>query len=579
MIKLLTLVVLYFVLHFFILISVSAEQLPIKEDSKWLELLDSASQEVISISPDGKFTMVLHQAVYPTLDASSSQTSESLVGLNFYTDVASQVSMMRYHHITIIGDNELRDIITPENGQIVDYNWAPNSSRLALLIENSNRIRLWIYEIKSKKLRLLTSENLSVRLGGRHLRWLPDSSAVVVKKAAPPNQEATTLLRATPLLPRVQSTDERIKQGRTYQNLLNSKSKQLDFIKLTTSQLIKVDLQGVVVTVSDAMMIDHYAISPDGQYILVESLPTVLSRHIPYKKWGRKYCIINLSNFKLVHRLPNLLDKINLAKAKDSVPSGSRGVQWLSFDKSTISWVEAIDGGVMTTELAAHDRIFKLASPFKLKKQTLLDVHWRYHAVFWSKTGTAILQEWRYRDKQSRTSLISIENPRNTKLLSQRDYRDKYSDIGDPLTQRTPEGNVELLEGKKGQVYLSSMGYSDTGSRPFLDVYTVDLLDKKRLFLSSENTMEVPVFINNKYIVIRRESSNKPPEYIRLTGDKHKNKSVIYSKPVVKTIDYTSQEIEYERRDGLKLRGILHMPNSLIVEKNSRRFICLSQGV
>ncbi|NQY64738.1 MAG: hypothetical protein HRT38_13590, partial [Alteromonadaceae bacterium] len=384
----------------FVCASINAQSVTNDKD-KWLSLLENSNEEQLYISPNGQITIVLHKVKYPLL-ATLAQPSFSLAGLEFYSSTTSRVDLRRYSHISLLNAPGKPLIIRPESGVIIDYYWAPDSTAIALLIESEQGIHLWLYEIKKQQLRKLSSLNLSARLGGRHLRWLPDGSAILAKTSAVMKKQ----LNINILQPRIESTELKIKQGRTYKNLLNTTDKRQKFKSLTSARLVKVDLQGNHHIFDSATMIKHYAISPDGNYVLVESLPSKLSAYIPHKKWGSEYQIVSLVTGKGVYQLSNFGDKINLNKAKDTVPNGARGVQWLPFEKSTISWAEAIDDGVMATPQAIHDVVYELQSPFVEKKKALLEVTWRYYDLIWGGSGVGVLQDWRYKNKALSTFLL-----------------------------------------------------------------------------------------------------------------------------------------------------------------------------
>jgi len=177
----------------------------------------------------------------------------------------------------------------------------------------------------------------------------------------------------------IESTQLQKSQGRTYKHLLTTIRKRQQFQNLTSSQLVKIDLQGNEKLFGSVEMVEHFAVSPDGNYLLVESLPEKLSPYIPYKKWGRQYQIVDLNHGNSIYQLPDLANKINLAKAKDSVPLGARGVHWLPFKAATIAWVEPTNNGVLSQQSAVNDIIYELASPFNKDKTVLLKVNWRYY--------------------------------------------------------------------------------------------------------------------------------------------------------------------------------------------------------
>ncbi len=534
-------------------------QVSIDPDDKWLSLLNNNAQEEFSLAPDGEQTMILHQVGYPSI-SSLAEPRISLAGLEFYQSMATQVNVRGYSHIELLGKNKNRSVIRPKNGVVLDYNWAPDSKYIALIIQDATNITLWLYDIELQQLKQLSPLSLSARIGGRHLRWLPDASALIVKSVLEHSfKDSNQELKQA----KIESTLQQKSQGRTYKHLLTTTSKKQQFKGLTSSQLVKIDLQGNEKLLGSTEMVEHFAVSPDGNYLLVESLPEKLSSYIPYKKWGRQYQIVNLNHGNSLYQLPELSDKINLAKAKDSVPLGARGVQWLPFKESTISWVEPTHNGVLSEQSVTNDIVYELASPFNKSKNTLLNMNWRYYDINWSRSGSAILQEWRYSDKQAKTYLLNYHSPERIKLLSQRNYKDKYADIGDPVLRRTATGNLILVENDNLDVFLRASGQTKTNTTPYIDSYNIKLASKKRLFTSKNGSLEIPLELSENNIFVRRESTNKPPSYFKLSGESFSEERLIYQKNINDSFKINSQIVQYQRSDGVNLQGLLHLPAQL----------------
>ncbi len=542
--------------------SLASAQSETKSNDLWGELLEQNTTTQLYGAPNGEEIAILHQISYPSI-ATLAQPSQSLAGETFYTSIASRPDQRLYSHITLIKHDQRIKIIEPVSGVIIDYSWAPDSSAIALLIQSSKGIKLWNYDVAQHKLIPLSQLELSTRIGERHLRWLPDSSAIIVKE----NILSEHALTSNILQPRISSTDDKVKPGRTYKHLLNTQEKQLQFKSISQSQLTKVDRQGNSYPIGDPSPIYHFAISPDGNYLLVEKLPSRPSSTLPQKKWGREYSIVDLITKQHVYRLPALANKPHLTQAKDMVAQGSRGVQWLPFEPSTVSWVTATDQGRMANDQIVHDRVYTLSSPFIDTKKEVLALTWRYYDLTWSLSGIGVLQEWRYQDRQSRTQLIKYQQPELTRVLSQRDYRDNDTDIGDPITTRTPEGNKLLLEGNQQQIYMKAMGRSNIGITPFVDTHNLYANTKDRIFTGKESALEIPLVIHGNSLIISTETSSEAPKYISLSGEHFAKKMVVYKSLHQNKTSPSPKIINYKRKDGLQLQGTLHLPNGATKER------------
>lgn len=534
-------------------ISIFSLNLSAIEPHYWNKLMDSSNEQYLVLSPNDEQTLLLHQINYPSIETLS-EGREALGGLEFYSQNTNSPKNDIYSHLTLVNANNEQSIIKPKSGVILDFNWSPNSKLIALLVHYNHKTTLWSYDIQFQKLQQLSNKNLSTRIGGRHLRWLPDNKTILVKQAK--NQFLPPIKNS--LKPKIESTELQKIQGRTYTHLLNDEIKQQRFKSFTDSKLISINIKGEVNTLNHTSMVDDFYVSPNGQYLLISSLPTKLSTLVPYKKWGRQYYILNLATNKSKSPLPQLKDKYKLKK--DSVPIGSRSVQWLPFEPATISWVEAVDGGDMAKDLSIHDHIYKMPFPFNEKKDLILSTKWRYYDIYWSKSGTGVLQQWRYKDKQALTQLIHYSDLNSVKTLSQRDYRDKYQDIGDPYSDRTSMGNRVLVEDAHSNIFFMSLGQSKTGVTPYVDSY--NKTERNRVFTSKGSSLEVPIKITPTTLIIKKEAADNPPQYIRLTGKQKKHATTIYTDNSRMQFKHKPELINYERDDGLNLQGTLHLPNS-----------------
>ncbi|ATG79122.1 S9 family peptidase [Pseudoalteromonas sp. 1_2015MBL_MicDiv] len=527
-----------------------------KDNSKWANLIESTGQETISLSPDGEQVLFLHQIKYPSIKYLSQQRIQ-LAGLDFYTNLSSRVDTKQYSRATLfnISKNSREEIKTVE-GVIVDFNWSPDAKKIAFLIQNNTNTHLWLHDVIKNDFKKLTNINLSTSLGDRHLRWLPNGQAIIVKKRNSPIKSSEYIRKKPNLL----SSDLQTDQGRTHQSLLINDEMKNQFISINQTKLVKVNLNGEVSILTESSLLNYFSVSPDGNYLLYSMLPNKLSSYLPYKKWGRSYNVINIESPTAIYNLPNLNDKINLPKSKDSVPIGARLVKWLPSHGSTISWVEASDKGDMSLPQIYHDHIYKLESPFSGNKKLIHQVTWRVHDVLWGLSGTGILQDWRYDSKQARTTLINAQTPTST-LIHQRDYRDKYNDFGDPQTLRTPAGYEVLVE-QNNNLFFFSSGQSKKGIRPIAKHYNTLSNLNKTIFLSNAEHIEMPLWVANNTLIIQKQNNSSAPQYYALTNKSFKKKVLLYSSENKNKLTNQPVNISYKRNDGLDLTGTLHLPNS-----------------
>ncbi|MCF7520097.1 prolyl oligopeptidase family serine peptidase [Pseudoalteromonas sp. L21] len=523
---------------------------------QWESYIDSTTQENVSLSPNGEQALFLHQIRYPSIHYVS-QARVQLAGLDFYSNLYSRFDTPLYSHTTLFDISNRTSIdLTPDSGVIIDYNWSPDVKKIAYLIQNDNTINLWVYDVETQVFKRLSQVNLSASLGGRHLRWLPDSTALIVKKRNTKVHSPINELKQ----PNSLSSERQVEQGRTYQSLLKNNKLKEQFKTLALSSLVKIDLKGNVTSLTDNMLFDDFSVSPDGEYVLSSTLPKELSSYLPYKKWGRDYQVTNLKTHHQLNVLPSLNNKVNLKKAKDSVPNGARLVKWLPSEGSTLTWTEAIDNGDMSVDKKYHDNTYKLPSPFNQNKQLIHQAKWRVHNIIWGKSGAGVAQEWLYASKQAKASLISASTSANV-LIEQRDYRDKFNDFGDPQTLRLPEGYEVLVEDDSNLLFLSN-GLSKEGIRPTIKTLNKTNNTRKEYFISSKESIELPLRVANNTLIIQTQNVQTAPQYFAILSTDMNERIPLLTNKNKQYFDKPPTFINYKRSDGLNLSGTLHLPSN-----------------
>ena len=86
----------------------------------------------------------------------------------------------------------------------------------------------------------------------------------------------------------------------------------------------------------------------------------------------------------------------------------------------------------------------------------------------------------------TRIYMVDYRNPGTPKLISNLNIRDRYNDIGSPVTTELPNGrNVVLI--KDGNVFLEGRGSTPQGDRPFLRKMNLGSLETTEIRITSYN--------------------------------------------------------------------------------------------
>ena len=174
-----------------------------------------------------------------------------------------------------------------------------------------------------------------------------------------------------------------------------------------------------------------------------------------------------------------------LPKGFMAVAKGKRYISWRKDQPATLYYVEALDEGDPEIEVPYRDAILQWQAPFNTKPQRLTQIKNRYAGVLWGNATTAVIYDRWWNNRNAKTYVFDPSKSNSTaRILSDRNYQDRYSDPGDFVTQKGKFGETVLtLEGSKA--FLLGEGFSEKGQFPFLDQIDLSSLQTNRLYQSA----------------------------------------------------------------------------------------------
>jgi dipeptidyl aminopeptidase/acylaminoacyl peptidase len=265
-------------------------------------------------------------------------------------------------------------------------------------------------------------------------------------------------------------------------------------------------------------------------------------------------------------KLLRTVAKLPLADAMsiDGVRTGPRNLSWRPDEPATLAWREALDGGNPREKVLHRDRIVMLRAPFTAEPVELLRTEHRAMEVDWlEKGGLALVRDFDRVRRWQRTFLINTSRPGDApKLLWSRSVQDRYADPGIPVERATLAGR-RAIAANRDQILLRGNGATPQGERPFLDRYNVATGETARLFLSNEaafETVVAPLDDAGTRLLIRRESSSEPPNYLVRNANGQAKAVTNYTDPTPQLRGIRKQVITYKRADGVALSFTLYLP-------------------
>ena len=447
-----------------------------------------------------------------------------------------------------------RSIPVPADAHISLVGFSPDGKRLAFTNTRAARIDLHLLDVATGATRVVDAA-LNTTVGG--CSWLMDNSTLLCPFVDSSRGRVPTA-PAAPSGPNIQENSGPAGPVRTFQDLLTSAHDEALFEYYATSQLAFVDAVTARRSPVGSPGIVSGVASPDGQYVLVSRVKRPFSRLLTWGQFPRDVEVWN--------RRGDKVRTVGDVPMGDTVPitgviTGPRAHRWAPLDASTLIWVEALDKGDIKNKVPHRDRILSLSAPFTGEPVAVANTQYRYGGASWTDAGMILLTE---NDRDTRTTRTWLLNARwgEARKLWDRKQQDRYSDPGDPLFR---PGRPTVLQ-VGDAIYLSGLGASADGDRPFLDRLNLRTFATERLFRSDTSSFESIVGLLDdgaERLLTLRETRTLPPNYfVRDLRARTEQAVTQFPDPHPQLTKAMADRlfVTYKRKDGVGLSGTIYLP-------------------
>lgn len=307
-----------------------------------------------------------------------------------------------------------------------------------------------------------------------------------------------------------------------------------------------------------------FNISPDGRFILVDSVHRPWSYRVPAWRFPLKTEVIDRQGH-VVHVVADLPLADDIPITFDSVRKGPRNVSWRADKPATLAWAEALDGGDAKTTVAKRDALRQLDAPFTGAPVTLWESELRYSGTWWAREDLCLVTESWYDTRRARTWRLDPSKPGAPTPVLDYSSEDAYANPGRFLTTTNALGEdvVRLADGGKF-AYLSGPGASPKGQYPFLDRIDLATGKTERLWRAADPWFEFVVDILDdgaSRFITRRESATDPMNYMLHVRDSDRVVALTsYPDPAPQFAGVKPEIVTYKRSDGVELSATLYTP-------------------
>jgi len=539
-------------------------------------ILDATPTARVAVSPDNTQLLLLGRSTLPGIaDVAAPYVPMAGQRLNPNTNFPSRAGTTSTGlSIMSIATGETRAVATPAGVKIGNVRWSPDGTRAAFPMITDQGAGMGILDLASGAVTRLGSVRVNGAFGDP-CTWMPTSDALVCKTISA-SRGAAPQVPTVPSGPVAQESFGRKAPERTYQDLLGDSWDEARFTYYGTSQVAIVALDGTARSIGAPAVVTSAAPSPDGRYVLMSAIHTPYSYVVPM---GRFPLVTDVyaadgSKVRTVFDRPLATEQ---STAFDAVDVGARGIAWRADAPATLAWIEAMDGGDPARAAAQRDRVVTLDAPFAGTPVQHLAVATRVRGVTWMKNDVALLTEYWWKSRQTKTWLFNPSTPgASPRVLFDRSAEDAYSDPGSPVMTMTAQGTmVAKTTPDRKAFFMTGDGESPDGAQPFLDRVDIATGKATRLWRSQGEQYEEPVAMlddRGARVLTRRQTTTEPPNYwVRnLVARMAPTQLTRFADPAPQFAGITSKLITYQRPDGVQLSATLYLPAGYNAERDGR---------
>ena len=551
-----------------------------------LDVMHAASPPVPSVSPTRDTMLLVSWQDYPTMARVSTpflrlagarvepknHSRHDTPGGYGITPCATGYELVR------IADKLHRTIALPAGACPDTPLWAADGKRFAFTIATADAVELWIGDAANATARRVPGVRLNPMLG-HDVQWLADQKTLLVK-LVPGGIGAPPAAPRVPAGPSIQETGSGKGQSSTYEtrDTLNSKHDEDLFDYYATSQLAFVDAATAAVTAAGKPGIyESVDTSPGGKHILVTAIHKPYSYVTTHDRFPRDIQVWHIADrsridVRTIASIP-LADRVPIA----GVPLGPREFEWRATEPATLVWAEALDGGDWNAKVPARDRVVMLKAPFTAAPVEIARTEQRFVGMSWGEApATALLHEYDENRHWRRSFVVDVDDvAKKPRLLWDLSTDEKYANPGTPVRRQLANGAMVMRQ-DGDSIYLSGLGASADGDRPFLDRLDLGTRTSERLFRSDRDAFERFLAFSGtdprSFLSWRQSVSEPPNAFVRTLGsaaapatgeaafasERVAITHVADPTPAVRAIK--KRLVRYKRADGVDLSFTLYTP-------------------
>ncbi|HSR86121.1 MAG TPA: prolyl oligopeptidase family serine peptidase [Streptosporangiaceae bacterium] len=530
-----------------------------------VSIIDAPPTPAASLAPGRRFVALVHYESHPPV-AQLARPYLALAGLRLDPSIGGRQRTRRLTGLSVIAvpGGQPRRIELPEGNSVSVPTWASDGRRFTFTLDEPDGIAVWVADAQAATAAEVPGLRVRDVLGGdptsagSSVRWSRDGGTLLALGAAGPSAPPQPEL----IEPRLEDAAGKHSQMATYTDLLHTDADADRFEELATTVPLRVDPDsGAVKQLGPPGLYYYLGESPDGHHLLVYRLQRPFSFRVPFPYFARRIEVWTADGEleRVVADLP-VSDEV----PRHGVPTGPRLVSWEESMPASLVWTEALDGGDPMAKAEFRDEVKRLAAPFDESPQPRVKVEHRCLGWYDMAAPGQLLITEHDRDRRWLTSrLTDLAAPAESRVIFDHSADEAYLDPGTPLMTVHPDGTRTVLQDGH-QIYLRGDGASPEGDRPFLDRLDLSDLVTKRLWRSRADAYEQVLGFagdDRETLLIWHESRAEPPNLaVVRPASGERTPLTSWPDPHPQLTGMDKRLLSYDRGDGVKLTGMLHLP-------------------
>ena len=520
-------------------------------------LVDLPKPAQSQLSPDQHWVLLSTPMARPTIAElkAEADTQLGLAGIAIDTKrrlLSTEAKFASFSLQPADGTKVIYHIKAPEHGFLLAAKFSPDSRYLSFLLADEHKLQLQLLDLQTgQRLPDLSQKSTFAvpvmpinAVTGVWYQWASDSRSLLAPVAEP---VPDSLLQQS-IEPSVQQSDGEHQPQRTLQLLLKTPEQQQLFAALLAATVQQFDLTLQPTKLTDPQPLQHFALSPDRQYLLLATLPLPYSYHSRFDRFTLKRQVVHLATERRFDLAPQPLDDGRKTR------TGPRAVQWLADSPATLLWRE------LRRKKQQADSLWSW-QPGQGSPKLLVNLPWPLVQVYSGQPQQLLLLE--EKADVERASWLDLQSGKLRLWYQQRkssqDYPGDLLTNADNATIRLVWQQQKLLlkrESAARQQQLWAYDWTKTVADQ-----NAELIWQSQLHCREQ----VKKVFSDQSLLLERQSPTQPPTlwrwYPKLQGQNHPAIQLTTAETLPASwADVEQQQVNFQRADGTRLSGTLYLP-------------------